>query len=333
MKTSNNYYFCATGRSGLGHIRRLTNIVRELHGLQADSSFHLVCNASVDGLTDCERRLFASVSVVDRARMAAHLASHSPALVVVDTAVIPGIENLGCPLVLIMRETRDSMVAEFALGNGRVWDAVIAPNPDGHWQPDAAQLPSRSFHAVGWIYRAADIAGERPTESDQRTILVSASGGGKSTATTLYEQIDAMLKRVCEIADFDLVVRQLISPRGPTGVSLSSATEYLQSSPELHREYARHDLVISSAGYNSVLEIASSDVPCLLVPVDRRYDDQWSRAVTFAPLLGEMFCVDRIDSLLEWMHATLARRCRRRRVAIDSSGALRVAQLLKALVP
>ncbi len=133
-------WFCATSKSGLGHLRRCSNIAHGLRKIAPDAELGLVTNAGTEGLDKSDLVLFRDIVLTGRSDMAARLAGSGAGPVIVDTAIVPGIELLDRPLVLILREMPDHKVGQFRLPGGRKWDLVIVPNPADHWLPDADRL-------------------------------------------------------------------------------------------------------------------------------------------------------------------------------------------------
>lgn len=80
------------------------------------------------------------------------------------------------------------------------------------------------------------------------------------------------------------------------------------------------DAVISTAGYNSVLELATTDTPALLVPIPRSIDDQEARARSWAAALGAWLNADSPGEAAEWLRRTLIERQRRLPVDLGPSG-------------
>ena len=73
--------------------------------------------------------------------------------------------------------------------------------------------------------------------------------------------------------------------------------------------------VISTAGYNSVLELATTDTPTLLLPIPRSIDDQDARVRLWSPRLGPPS-----GDPVPWLAETLATRRRRPPVDLGPSG-------------
>lgn len=109
--------------------------------------------------------------------MAAHLKRWT-GLAIVDTAIIPGIETLGVPSLLIMREMPADREARFLPGEGSPpWDVAIVPDPDEHWVPVAAARLARRTEVAGWIYRATTVVPR--VEPGMSQVLVAMGGGGR----------------------------------------------------------------------------------------------------------------------------------------------------------
>ncbi len=92
---------------------------------------------------------------------------------------------------------------------------------------------------------------------------------------------------------------------------MKGVDEILKPGPELHNLFSKVDLVISAAGYNTVLELACTDVPVLLVPVPRYTDDQEKRARLWGKGLGMCYFPDQKEISVQWMTEVLEKRSRR----------------------
>ncbi|MEZ5912488.1 MAG: hypothetical protein R3D84_09925 [Paracoccaceae bacterium] len=146
---ANALIFIATGKSGLGHLRRVTTVALALRRARPGLDLGLLTNAAPAGIGAEELRVFDRVVQRPRTAMAAAMAGHT-GTIVCDTAQVPGIAHVpGCK-ILILRETVTEEVARFAIQGG--WDRVIVPNPRRHWMPGGAAL-SPSVEAAGWIVR------------------------------------------------------------------------------------------------------------------------------------------------------------------------------------
>lgn len=324
--------FCATAKTGLGHLRRSTNIAAALHERNRDLPLTLCSNAPVAGLAVGEAAYFSNTVVQPRAEMAAWLADGGgDGPVVVDTAVLPGLHRVARPLCLVLRATVADKVTRFALEDGRTWDLVCVPNPASRWLPDGALLPARRIEAVGWIYRRPEATAQERAGTPR--LLVAAGGGGGADAGSAFgAAVDALVAKVRAALPGPLDVILASGPRADGDAAITGADRVLDADPDLHQAFAGADLVISTAGYNSVLELACTDVPVLFVPIARTYDDQAARARYWAPRLG--LCHEPSDPgrSAAWMTEVL--RSRRRRAPADPgpSGAAACAGLIEGLM-
>lgn len=310
--------FLATSKSGLGHLRRAATIAGRLRTLAPDRRLHLISNAPPEGLRDHEIGLFHSVRVLDRDRMAAGAADVGAGILVLDTVTVPGVEHLGASLALVLRETPDDQLHRFRLAEGRLWDLVVIANPATHWMPSSAELCARSLVPAGWIYRSTERrkgpAGARPS------VLVATGGGGTAdTARMLYSAIDALLLRVREQGRAFEVV-QAIGPRARSFGHLTQADRVVDPGGALNDLFREADIVISTAGYNSVLELAATDTLALLVPIPRSMDDQVARARAWAGALGTWLDPALPEAAADWLAEAISSRRRRPPADLGPSG-------------
>jgi len=315
-------WFCATGKTGLGHLRRVSTIARAVARHAGGAISGLVTNSTLDGLEASDRAAFAEIAMAERDAMGPVVAGGRA--IVVDTAVVPGIEALAVPLALILRETVAERQGRFRLPGGRLWDLVIVPNPADHWLPEPGL--ARRVEAVGWIYRRVERA---PVERRGLPEVLVATGGGGSNdiAARLRDEIDGVLAAARDRASFR--VAQSAGARLPEVGRLAGADGHVDPGGELHRHFAAADVVISTAGYNSVLELAGLDVPALIVPIERTIDDQVARARLWGPRLGAWHR-ERTESA-GWLAEAVTARRRRQPWDLGPSGEARAAELILGL--
>lgn len=164
--------FCATGKTGLGHLRRIANIARAVRERDPARSMALLTNAPVEALPPEDGALFRRIEVTPRQAMARRLSTRDSGPVVVDTAVLPRLHAVERPLCLVLRETIPERLPGFRLENGRPWDLIVLPQPAGEWRPDPDLVPARRVAAVGYIYRRPHVRYQRggsdaPSGSDR----------------------------------------------------------------------------------------------------------------------------------------------------------------------
>jgi hypothetical protein len=329
--------FCATGRTGLGHLRRISNIAGAVRERDRARPMGLLTNAAVEeGLPPGERALFRRLEVAPRQEMTRRLLAADGGPVVVDTAVLPGLHAVAGPLCLILRETVPKRLEAFRLEDGRPWDLLILPQPAGEWWPEPDLVPARRVKAVGYIYRRPHLGYRRPgsgapASCPPQVLIASGGGGGGPTAFAFAEEVGRLVVGLREAARGPLQVVQALGPRLPDEASVPGVDAIWCPGADLHEGFARADLVISTVGYNSVLELACTDVPVLLVPIMRTYDDQEKRGRLWGARLGLCHRPEDSERSVRWISAVLGERRRRRPVELGPSGAALCAALLAEL--
>jgi hypothetical protein len=331
-------FFLAASKLALGNFQRVTNVAAALRISRPDLPLSLMTNSERGADWARTTRVYEEVIVDDRSRAAARLRDSVPRAVVVSTMVVPAIETVAAPLCLILREVLPAKVDGFRLPNGRLWDMVVVPNPAHEWLPDADVLGARRVEAVGWIYRTPAPppraqGGLEPATDRRPQVLVTAGGGsGDDEHDALTSEIARLIARlrVRSAVGFDVVHAR--GPNARPGWTIPGVDRTLEPGPDLHNQFARADLIISTAGYNSVLELACTDVPVLLTPIGRYSDDQYKRARDWGVRLGLCHDANAIDRSVDWAADILDRRIRRSPVDLGPSGAAACAALIAGLV-
>ena len=321
-------WFLATSKSGLGHLRRISNIAGHLGDGRA--AVGLLTNAELSGLDAADRSVFGQVRVAERAEMANRLAGEDVGRIVVDTAVVPGIERRDEPLALILREMPEDRVERFRLPGGRPWDLVIVPNPEEHWMPEPGPGFARKVAAVGWIYRRPATV-QRPVGAQPKLLIATGGGGKAEGAAVLREQIDGIIAALRAKTASRFTVEQALAARAPSEARLERADTVFDPGGALNDRFAAADIVVSTAGYNSVLELAMTDTPTMLVPIPRSIDDQLARAKLWGPRVGCFFDPEAPDAALAWLQQMVEAPERRAPVDLGPSGGAAAARLIHAL--
>lgn len=317
--------FLGTSRSGLGHLRRISNIVRRLRERAPNLRIRLISNAVPDGLDDDDLAAFSDILICERSKMAALVAQADIDLSVLDTMQLPGMGSLSGKSVLILRETPEPGLGRFRRDDGRPWDCVILPNPAEHWIPGLGADFARRVEAVGWIVRPT--GSRQSDEASTGVVLATGGGGTEETRAELFPLLSAVIASVRLRAERPIHLRQAIGPRGG-GATLDGVSDVFDPGSDLNKVFRAADLVISTAGYNSVLELAGTDTPALIVPIARSLDDQARRARLWGPKLGFGLTPACTDEAAAWLADQLDRPRRRPPVDLGSDGAVRAAELL-----
>lgn len=333
MNTSNapHIIFMATSRSGLGHIRRVSSIAGALKAAEASIRIGLFTNAPVAGLTRDDMAVFNMSLVVERSDMPGMAGQCGARIVVADTMVPSGMEMLSARCVLILRETPHGRLERLRLPGVRPWDLVLTPNPASHWLPDCGAAFAYNISATGWIYRSPQTCG--PPRRMKPSVLVATGGGGTAeTANVLARQAEAVIALTRNQSRWPFEVVQALGPRAPEGASLSNANIIMDPGGDLNERFAGADAVISTAGYNSVLELAVTTTPAMLMAIARTYDDQAERAEAWGSRLGMAYRDGDRHTAAMWLAATLDNRHRRPAIDIGPSGAAIAARKILELL-
>jgi predicted glycosyltransferase len=320
--------FLATSKSGLGHLRRSATVAHGLRQIAPERILRLITNAKPEGLEPEDIAAFDTVHVAERAVMVGALPPARGRILVLDTITVPGIEAISAPLVLILREAPDAALHRFCLAGGRPWDRVIVANPRDHWLP-GARLLTRDVLPVGWIYRPTD-ARQGVGTGLPRVLVATGGGGTADTARELYAGIDDLLTRA-RGAGVRFHVVQAIGPRAQRFGQLQQADETVDPGGRLNDLFRDADVVLSTAGYNSVLELATTDTPTMLLPIRRSIDDQAARARQWAPWLGTWLDAAAPEAALDWLVRQVAAPLRRPPVNLGPSGEVLAAAAILSL--
>lgn len=323
--------FMATSRSGLGHIRRVATIASAIQKQDAGVKIGLLTNAPIGGLTPADLASFDTTPLVERGQMVETAIELGARTFISDTMVPDRLELTKGSKVLILRETPSARIPHFSLGAQQAWDLVIVPNPAHHWNPRLSADCAKRVKAVGWIYRKP-----RPFESGREALpqlLIATGGGGtEETATILARQTESLIDQTRHLTSQRFLAVQALGPRAPASARLSNADRVIDPGGDLNEHFAQADAVISTAGYNSVLELAITTTPTMFMSIARTYDDQAARASTWGQRLGATFNATDPLASAWWLATTLSKRERRAVVDIGPSGADIAAGEIRALM-
>jgi Glycosyltransferase family 28 C-terminal domain len=205
----------------------------------------------------------------------------APACLIVDTfprglgGELAGLlGSLAATKVLVHRDLNPRYVAEANLRDfvKSTYDLILIP---GESEGNAfAQLPN-AVVTEPWLIRNSDeLPGRRKARqllriegAHQRCILVCASGTAKEL-TWFGTVVSGLLDRNPNAAI------RCVAPARPPGCPWECWIKYWPA-PDL---YPATDIVIGSAGYNTIYECLSYGMPLIARPWPRLYDRQWLRA-------------------------------------------------------
>ncbi|MEQ9039016.1 MAG: glycosyltransferase [Silicimonas sp.] len=325
MSDTKHIAFLGTSRSGLGHLRRIANIAGQVARRDPNARLSLLTNGEPAALSHADVACFSQIIICDKPDMSAVLAKSQVTLAVADTMNLPSIGANRGQSVLILRETPPDRLERFRRDDGGAWDCVIVPNTAEHWMPSLAPGFARKVEAVGWILRPA--GSRRHGEKSAGIVLATGGGGTAETRAGLYPLLIELLSKASARSGKGFRIRQALGPRAG-GEAIEGAGDVFDPGADLNTVFRRADLVISTAGYNSVLELASTDTPAMIVPIPRSLDDQAARVRLWGPRLGFGLLPDRIEAAADWLADQVDRPGRRPVVDLGPDGAERAAEIL-----
>ncbi len=323
--------FCATSRTGIGHLRRLSSIAAAIKAKRPRVTLGLITNAPPAGLADADYSAFSGMWQCGRADIASMAGSLATRVLVADTMLPDGIFALPCRRALVLREMPGERLARLDPAPGGTWDVVIVPNPADHWMPDLSAAFTREALAVGWIYRSPEAF--FGAHRQQPRLLVATGGGGTAeTARAVSHVIGDIVAALRAIEGLECEIVQAVGPRAGPDAIVAGVDQRFDPGGELNEEFTQADAVISTSGYNSVLEIAITTTPAVLVAIDRSLDDQGARALRWGPLVGRAHTDGDAEATAHWLAGVLKARRRRPPVDIGPSGAAKAAEAILELV-
>ena len=182
------------------------------------------------------------------------------------------------PAVLCLRQMRFMDDYCRYLGNlATKFDLVLVPH-----DANAFELPEdlrKNAHFVGEIARKTPFQTFNGKSSNAPRIVISGGGGGFPNTVTFYNLASKVVAALR--TEYPNLQAQLIA--GPlfgewSKLESRSGISVIPFEPDLAGAFARADLVICQAGYNTVAEVRQSGSKAILVPAKRTWDDQFARA-------------------------------------------------------
>jgi len=124
---------------------------------------------------------------------------------------------------------------------------------------------------------------ERARRQDEVVITVTGGGGGSHNALPCYNFfLDALrgIARAGRIVECTLVAGPLFHDW--SGLHLFDQLKVLPFAPDIAELYARSDLILCQAGYNTLAELQGYPCRVICQPIETAYDDQFARAMAAA---------------------------------------------------
>ncbi len=236
----------------------------------------------------------------------------------IDDTVVPPLEGdeiaeSGVPRALVMRRSTPQRHAELlahpALHSMR---AIVVPHEEsdfGHQFP--VELAERVTYA-GAVARQPDptIGAQRLARygiADSDALLISTPGGGGFEAD--LERFIAIVEEVhTQILNSHPRLKHLLvlgpnAAHRPVGLPRLMV---IDEEPHLASLFPHARAVISAAGYNTINELRVAQAPAMLLPGNRRYDDQVERCTRLGALgLAAVFDANQPARAVEGIVATL----------------------------
>ena len=154
------------------------------------------------------------------------------------------------------------------------------------------------------------------SRSVSKKILVLCGGGGRPSSQIMYDLVDSAK---LELSERGIALDWGISHGAKARMTRPNEYSGLDWKPDLISWIHEYDIVISEAGFNTVIELVLSGRPALLVPGHRRIDNQELRAIKYEhrgcgvccfPEEGPACIANRIRQFLlddEWLEAARQR--------------------------
>ncbi|SRR6266508_5030865 len=351
--------FQAPNGVGLGHISRLAAIALALRDLDSKLRLSFVLEGGSHELLERDGFPYVSLphfeslrssgwdawSERERIQLVTDLSSAlisrmSPALVVTDSfpcfPFLTAVALATVPIVLCARKTKDESEYFREVGRYRsLLKAILIPHNPGEVAVPKELEPL--VHYTGTIVRPVHSDTRVPALSGRLCILITGGGGGYPQTADFYNMAMEAVARYRQIEPDTTCVlmtgplfKQWWDLRIPDGIRI------IPFEPNFREMAAKADLVICQAGYNTISEMQLLGTPCISVPAERYFDDQFARAEEAAKSLShfQVYLEKDAGRLAELIAHSIAspRPAARLASSISGSGARCAAELLLRLV-
>ncbi len=289
--------FHAINGIGLGHLVRSLCLAAELPSLVPGVQILVVTNARDTTLlaragldfvqlpprlaephADPDRVRTALPEPLEEAALTAAFTAFRPDLVVFDThapmRVVRAVTAMGARSVLVLRELRpEALRAVVANGSLAQFDRVVVPH-DAR-EVDVAAFGEAAVMLAGPVVRPI----ARGVPRDLLVVAIAGGGGQPVDARRYLRAVaDAHLLARARIPALETILVTGPYASAPTHLEHYAGLTVIGTMPELGELLARGALVVSQAGYNAVAELRMLEKPAILVPGQRKAEDQSVRA-------------------------------------------------------
>ncbi len=197
-----------------------------------------------------------------------------------DLEVIKSAKKLGIKSYLISYPLRDSHR-----------EAIICRKYNSHFEKvftltDVSKVREKYSNEV-FVKPFLFKKNKSPTTTKIKKILFTCGGGGRPSSKVFFSLIKKIIKNIrLKYPDIEMILI-----RGNSSFNLNlKGVKIVDWSNNFIKLLGDVDLVISEAGYYTFLDLLSLNKPAILIPGERRIDNQELRAVEFEKRgLGEFF--------------------------------------------
>ncbi|HEY8186314.1 MAG TPA: glycosyltransferase [Pyrinomonadaceae bacterium] len=296
--------FHAVNGIGLGHVSRLTAIALALrerrpnlpllfvvqgdsHGLLQSADLPYVAFPSASRFNGGEDSWLRSIRGRLLGSMAESIIVATNASLILfdclpDPAFVAVAGRKSIPFAICVRKAKD--MADYlrrlrpVLEQARI---IIFPHESSEIEVPGEFIEKSIF--VGKIVRPLNRVPDLTSQHDHSRIIISGGGGGYPGTVAFYNlALEALAK--CRQMDPMLSATLVTGPLFDEWSQLrpTSGVQIIPFDPGITTRFGRANLVICQGGYNTIAELTTLGVPVICMPAERKFDDQYERAMKTA---------------------------------------------------